>query len=116
MLVPPETPLDVPLYVIFALASGVPLVGRTFIPDHVKTDNLLLLLAVLMVTVMVVVVGVTIPDASTASEPDPLPLTATDTELAVVSNWNPDGAFRIIVPAGIPVVFDSVIMGPVKVV
>lgn len=53
--------------------------------------------------------------ASTPPVP-PLPVTVTVTEFAVVSNWKPDGAVRIIYPTGIPVLSVSVITGPVKVV
>ena len=62
---PDETPVDVPEYVMFPLARGVPFIGRTLIPDHVNVLNLVPLdcvLAVVTQTVMVVLVGVTVLD------------------------------------------------------
>ena len=54
--------------------------------------------------------------ASAPDPPAPLPETVTVTELAVVSNWKPAGAFRIMVPVDIPGSSDSLSTGPVRVV
>jgi hypothetical protein len=94
-------------------------------PDQVKVERLPAPVGLAVVTqiVIVVVVGVTVfvvpcPVVEfdvliCASVPVPVTVTVTD---AVVSNWNPVGAVRIILPTDIPLLSDSVITGPVKTV
>ena len=90
----------VPDSVMFPLARGVPAVGRTWMPDHVMLDLLLLPVSTAL-TVMVIVLAVTVavPLLKVSTLPLLPPADATvAVTVAAVLNWNPDGAFKTIVP------------------
>lgn len=107
-------------FVILPEASGLVAVGRTFIPEYVILHLSLPLLALVTVTVIVDVVGVTVSldESLTCVElgllHDPTAPTVAVTEFVVVSNSNPEGTFKIIVPVPISPFVSSEITGPVK--
>jgi len=112
--------VDEAFFVIFPPARGVPAVGRTLIPDHVKRDRALGLppapSCVATVIVIVLLVKAAVDDDNVKRLPVPASSreTATVTEPAVVSNSNPAGAVRIMVPALISLFAPSSSTGPVK--
>src|SRR3989338_1456601 len=108
-VVPAVTPVivDVPDFVIFAVASGDPAVGRIRTFCHVSEFVTPLLLT--SVTVNVICVDVTEPTATlvppatllmfrVSAPTPPVLVTHTVGNGVVVSNANPEGAFRMIVP------------------
>lgn len=125
-LVVPLTPLmsERPLFVMLPLASGMPAVGRTAIPDQVILPGQIVDTAD---TVIVIVVDVTVAALESNARfvwfwpvQPPLPLlSATATVTATdVRNSKPLGAFRMIVPIPMsPTALEpSVRTGPVRVV
>jgi hypothetical protein len=119
-------PPDVPEIVSVPVLNGVAFTGRTLMPDQVNEERRDEVLATVTHIVMVDAVGVTVSNCESpevllfvlmnASVPEPVPVTVTVTEFAVVSNCQPEGAFKIMLPRGIPASFDSVSLGPVNVV
>lgn len=112
---------DVPLFVIFPVASGVPADGRTWMPDQVMALTQVLDDERVMEMVMVVWVGVTVcevaPLICSGLDPPQLPLTllrVAVTLLVVVLKTKPDGTFNMIVPVPISPVAPSVRIGPVS--
>jgi hypothetical protein len=111
----------VPEFVMLPLPSGVPVVGRTLMPDQVRRDRVFGLppLPSTAVMVIVIVVAVTvafglcrITNVSVPAKRDTVTVTA-----EVVSKTNPDGAFKVIVPVvAISLLAPSSMTGPVNVV
>jgi hypothetical protein len=89
---------------MFPLASGDPFVGLTLMPAQVMLDLEVPLPSLAdTVMVMVVVVGVTVCGLPPLKVRGDVPATVPTVTVtfAVVSNWKPAGAFKMIVPTGL---------------
>ena len=128
---PIEIPVivDVPLRVMFPLASGRATVGRTpmfwnvsmFRTAGVGPLGSLVSVMVSVICEVVMESGLNVPLVATllmfrAEGPPPLARVTSIVTVALVSNSNPAGAVRIIVPFPISALADSVRTGPVKLV
>jgi hypothetical protein len=108
---------DVPAKVMFPLASGADVLGRTWIPCHINVFVRLLM----AVTTRVIVdaemedTAIDVPLATPLMflEEVALPVNKTVT-VAPVLNSNPDGAFRMTVPSPTSPALVSVTVGPVN--
>lgn len=126
LVVPAVTPLiaEVPLFVIFPEAKGVPAEGRTRIFCQVSEFNARFSVTAVTVNVICVVlileIATTVPLVLllTLFPPAPLPppsqVISTVGAIPPVSKINPDGAFNIMVPVPISAVTPSEITGPVN--
>jgi hypothetical protein len=110
--------LDPPLaLVMFPLASGVPTVGRTWMPDHVILDSVVPL-ASCALTLMVIEFVVTVPVGALNVTALFVPLTLVTTALTVAAGLkaSPAGAFSTIAPMPMSRFAPSVNTGPINVV
>jgi hypothetical protein len=105
----PVTPLivEVPLRVMFLLASRLPAVGRTAMLPNV------MLLAALDAVLTVYVMADVVTEVNTIAM---LPLLTVTVGFTEVRNSNPAGTFRMIVPVPISPAAASARVGPVRVI
>ena len=106
--------LDVDSTILF-VASGDTAVGRTWIPDQVRTVLAVPPSGAATVMVMSVVVTAAVSEFKVSNGLVPLPVREVTTlTVAAGLNWNPGATFKIIVPTPISAVAPSVISGPVR--